>query len=108
MKNKFDGFLKKSKADYYLSEWKTLKVRGKRLFIISELKRDAIIGFVLAIIMHTSIKKGVSINNYFTLEFLVRAIIYTGIYSLGSAISSHVKWNTVKRKYSYYKRKGLI
>jgi len=78
--------------------WLDMKKKGKKMYILSEFKRDVIIGFLLGVIMHYRV--GMSMIEYFTMEFLVKAIIYSSIYSLGGMSYSNYTWRRLKKRYN--------
>ena len=93
------------KKDYIVSEWQTLRGNGKRGYILNQLQKDVILGFFVGVLMHYRV--GMGIDKYFTTEFIARAIIYTGIYSIGSILCSLYRWNRAKKKYKKYRRESL-
>ena len=78
--------------------WLDMKKKGKNMYILSEFKRDVILGFMLGVIMHYRV--GMSMIEYFKMDFLVRAIIYTSIYSIGGMFHSRYTWSSLKKKYN--------
>ena len=93
------------KKDYIVSEWKTLRENGKKRYILNQLREDIILGFFVGVFMHYRV--GMSVAEYFTTEFIARAIIFTAVYSIGSILYSIYKWNRVKNKYKKYRSESL-
>lgn len=92
------------KKNHIITEWQIIKERGKRAYVISQLKRDALLGLMLSTAMHFQL--GMSISEYFTIEFVARAVIYVSIYSIGSMFFSLTKWKILKKKYKAVRREG--
>lgn len=91
-----------AKKNAIITEWQNIKSKGKRVYIKSQLKKDALLGLLLGTAMHFRI--GMSLIEYFSFEFAFRVIIYTSVYSFGSVLFSLYKWKSIKKKYKVLRK----